>query len=330
MKLNHMAIVSLGSIGRRHLCILKAIRPDIEITLIRSGKGRNQPEEILADRIVYSVSDALKYNIQAAIVSSPVTEHLWQGKKLAATGIHLLMEKPLSITLEGADEFQRIVNTSQIVCLIGYALRYDPAAGMFLNRLKEGITGDILQIRVECGSYLPHWRPGVDYLTSVSARQDLGGGVLLELSHEFDYIRWFFGEIESIIAHLHNSGTLGVDVEECADMILQTRTGFPVSLHLDFNRQHPSRFCSVQGTAGELTWNALEKKISWHPSNGKSQETRFEFDRDHIYEKQLIHFLACIENGTTPLVNLEDGIEVQKLIEAARQSHQSGIRVAVS
>ena len=264
MKVKHIAVVSLGSIGRRHLRLLRKLRPDIEITAIRYGESYNFPEEMLVDRTVYSIQEALKLNIQAAIVSSPATNHLNQGQELAAAGIHLLMEKPLSSTLDGVSEFQKVIKKSEIVCLMGYVMRYDPVAISFFELLQKKHVGDILHARVECGSYLPFWRPGVDYLETVSAKRDLGGGVLLELSHEFDYIRWFFNSIDTVVAEIHNSGTLNVDVEECADIIFKTIQGFPISLHLDFNRQHPCRFCSVQGTAGELTWDATKKKLISH------------------------------------------------------------------
>ena len=82
------------------------------------------------------------------------------------------------------------------------------------NIINSKKIGQILHVQVDCGSYLPDWRKGTDYRESVSAKAELGGGVLLELSHELDYIRWFFGEMISISANIQNSGTLGIDVED--------------------------------------------------------------------------------------------------------------------
>ena len=95
--------------------------------------------------------------------------------------------------------------------------------------------GEIISLEAHVGSYLPDWRPQKDYKESVSARAELGGGVLLELSHELDYIRWFFGGIDSVIAVLKNSNILGLDVEDGADLILKSSKGLHISLHLDFN-----------------------------------------------------------------------------------------------
>ena len=86
-----------------------------------------------------------------------------------------------------------------------------------------------------CYSYLPDWRSKRNYSKTSSAMKKLGGGVLLDLSHELDYIRWFFGEMKSVFANIQNSGTLDIDVEDSVDMIFESDKGFSVSVHLDFN-----------------------------------------------------------------------------------------------
>ena len=106
--------------------------------------------------------------------------------------------------------------------------------------------GKILHVQVDCGSYLPEWRKGQDYRKSVSAKTKLGGGVLLELSHELEYIRWFFGDMKSVYANIQNSETLDIDVEDSVDMIFESDKGFSVSVHLDYN--------SISRQS-EKTWN---------------------------------------------------------------------------
>ena len=104
MKLTKIAIVGLGSIGRRHLRLIKEIVPDIEVILVRSGKGQSWLEESMADHVVFSIQSAIKMNIQAAIISSPTTFHVEQAVQLVASGIHLLIEKPLSNSMDGVKE----------------------------------------------------------------------------------------------------------------------------------------------------------------------------------------------------------------------------------
>lgn len=322
MIVDHVAIIGLGSIGRRHLRNLKKIRPEIEATIVRSGHGEDWPELELADRTVFSLSEAIAAGVQAAIISSPAAMHIKQAVRLAQEGIHLLIEKPVGSTLDGVDELMNVVLESDIVTLVGYVLRYDLAAQTFNELLKAGKHGHSLHVRVEAGSYLPDWRPEQDYKKTVSASPELGGGVLLELSHEFDYIRWFFGEIKTIVAHLHNSGHLGIEVEECADMIMTNINGLPISLHLDFHRRHAMRRCIVAGSEGTLTWDLIADNVVWHPAGGAEEVLHFGSARDDIFQRQLVHFFSCIESGDEPRVSLKDGVEAVRLVSAAKKSSE--------
>jgi len=330
MGVSHVAIVGLGGIGCRHLRLLKETRPDIEVTLVRSGHGRKWPEKDLADRTVSSITAAVEKNIQAAIIATPANMHLEQAKELAQAGIHMLVEKPLSHRSDGIDQLIAKVQENEIIGMVGYVFRHHPAAKRFKKLFDAGTLGKPLHARVECGSYLPEWRPEQDYKKTVSASKDLGGGVLLELSHELDYIRWFLGDITEVTAKLYNSGTLEIDVEDSADLILNSKGSVPVSMHIDFNRRHPVRKCEVQGTNGMLTWNVLEQKISWELIGVEARDELFNFGRDFVYREQLSHFLNCIEHGTPPAVTLADGEAVLRLVEAAKISHDTGHRVALA
>jgi len=318
--IERIAIIGLGSIGRRHLRIIRELRPDIEITLVRSGKGKKWPELELADRVVYSLSDAIKLGIQAAIVSSPSTEHILQSIELAKSGIHFLVEKPLSNKLNGTTKLLNLVNKKKVTAIIGYVLRHDSAAQKFYELIQGGKLGKILNVRIEAGSYLPKWRPKQDYHNTVSASPKIGGGVLLELSHEIDYAHWFFGADTVNFAYIYNSGTLELEVEESADLLITSKENFPISVHLDFHRRHATRYCQAHGVNGDLLWDVLEKKVIFSPLKEKKLEFLFESDTEDIYRKQLIHFFDCIENGTKPKVTINEGILVMRMIEQAKKS----------
>jgi len=257
--LNCLAIVGLGSIGRRHLRLISEIRPDIEIIVVRSGHGGECDEESMATKTVYSIGDAIKEGIQAAIVSSPATLHLKQSLELAKNGIHLLIEKPISHTSDRVKELLKIVNENRITTMVGYVLRYDLGAIKFKNWLDNKIKGKILHARIECGSYLPDWRLDQNYRKTVSALPELGGGVLLELSHELDYLHWFFGNPVDVQAQIRNSGTLDINVEDQADLLITSKQGYPITVQIDFNRRHIERKCKVLTTEGELIWDAVIK-----------------------------------------------------------------------
>lgn len=319
-RIQHIAVVGLGSIGRRHVRILKVLRPELEITLVRSGQGPVWPEEQLAQRVVKTSAEAIAVGAQAAIVSSPAPFHVLQGQEWLRAGKPLLIEKPLSHNTTGLSELKALMEAQNVPVLVGYVLRYDLAAQHFYHWLQSKPIGDLLHVRIECGSYLPDWRPEQDYRESASARTDLGGGVLSELSHEIDYANWFFGPFAEVQASLQYSKTLEIETEDGADLLLYNSVGLPVSVHLDFYRRVPTRQCRVQTTQGELVWDALAQKVGWTTAVGEVTEQHFSQARDDLFVRQLKHFFNCLENHEPPKVTLNDGMEVMQIIEKAKGS----------
>lgn len=329
MNIEQLAIIGLGSIGRRHLRVISKLSPNIDIIVVRSGHGSACQEEKLASKIVFSIEEAIKAGIQAAIVSSPANLHLEQASKLAKCGVHLLIEKPLSNKMDGIDEFLKAKCDSKITAQIGYVLRHEPGAIKFKQWLGEKQIGEILHARIVCGSFLPNWRPEQNYRETVSASKDLGGGVLLELSHELDYLHWFFGPPTDVQAKLRNSGTLDINVEDQADLLMTSSKGFPITVQLDFNRHHTVRLCQVVSTEGELTWDAIKKGVSWEPYDKEPTFYQYKNDRDFMYIKQLESFLASVEKNNKPTVTINDGVAVMQLIEAVRSSNKKGQKIKI-
>ena len=327
--INCLAIVGLGSIGRRHLRLISEIRPDIKIIVVRSGHGSACDEEKMAVKVTDSIGDAIKEGIQAAIISSPATLHLKQSLELAKNGIHLLIEKPISHTSDRVKELLKIVNENRITIMVGYVLRYDLGAIKFKNWLDNKIKGKILHARIECGSYLPDWRPDQDYRKTVSALSELGGGVLLELSHEVDYLYWFFGKPKDVQAQIRNSGTLDINVEDQVDLLVTSEQGYCISVQIDFNRRHVERKCKVLTTEGELIWDAVNKNVTWKGVNKEQFKYEYNNERNSIYRKQLEVFFDCIENDNDPIVTVKDGINVISLIDAVRNASEKGIKVSL-
>lgn len=326
---SHIGIVGFGSIGKRHLRIVKKYFPEIEVTLIRRKSHSYNSDQLCADNVVYSLDKAVDLGIQAAIIASPATLHIDQSVQLAKSGIHLLVEKPLSVDLSQTDSLLEVVSMNQLTVLIGYVLRFEPSAGIFKKMLKDDSIGKILHVRVECSSYLPDWRPGQDYRDTVSAREELGGGVLNELSHEFDYISWLFGKPLTVYAKLHNSGILNVKVEESATLIITTDQHFPISVHLSFNSFHSARKCVVETTKGKITWDLLEQTIISRLDSESAPPQKCKTDRDNLFRLQFLHFLECIENGINPSVSINDAVETVKLILASKESHRTGKQVII-
>ena len=96
-------LISLGAIGRRHLTNLRGLERAADITVLRRPESAREGIPEAADRVVYSLEDALRMRPDVALIASPAPQHIEMALKLASEGIHLFIEKPLSSDLSGVD-----------------------------------------------------------------------------------------------------------------------------------------------------------------------------------------------------------------------------------
>ena len=161
----------------------------------------------------------------------------------------------------------------------------------------------------------------------MSANRSLGGGVLLELSHELDYLIWLFGRFDQVFCIASNSGQLDIDVEDSADILL-SREGLTAQVHLDFLQRRASRGCKVIGATGTLNWDLMANRISLEGPGG--EELLFSdpaVDRNDMYLEQLRGFIDVAAGRAAPRITLDDGLAVLDMIEAMRQSAATGRQV---
>jgi predicted dehydrogenase len=317
-------VCGLGSIGRRHLRLLHALDPSLELAAWRSGNGPDCPEQDLLAARFSSLSEALAWQPQAAIVASPAPFHGAQATELASNGVALLIEKPLGTGEEPLAAWLPLQSAAMkgLPVLVGYVLRHDPAFPVLQAWLAAGQIGTPVSAHGRCGSWLPDWRPGSDYRQGVSARRDLGGGVLLELSHDLDLLRTLLGSLTVTTADLSCSGLLEIDVEDRALLAMQSAAGVPVSLQLDFCTRPPARKLVVRGSEGEIRWDLIRGCLSWMDRQGVLLEEHFSHRAEERYQLQLQHFLACCRGEAEPLVSVEDGLAVLELVRQARSAHR--------
>ena len=331
--MQRVLIVGYGSIGQRHLRIVRESLQLSEVRVLRREPGATAEG---ADGCFSSLDEALTFAPHIAIVASPAPFHLKVALALAKQGCHLLVEKPLSDTTEGVPELLMAASESGIVLQVAYNLRFSPSLRDFRQRVQSGDIGRILSIRCETGQHLETWRPGTDYRVGVSARRELGGGVLLELSHELDYLRWIFGNVDWVGAWIGCQSGLEINVEDTAHLLLGVRNnpvavGGPIAaLSLDLLRRDSTRRCVAIGEAGSLAWDGIAGSVTLCGGNGTESVVLSEHPpvRDETYHEQWRHFLACIANQSSPLVGGSDGLAVLELVNAAwRSAALEGARV---
>jgi predicted dehydrogenase len=320
-------VVGSGSIARRHLSNLRNLLPNAEVGCV-SASGRSLADgETLATTQFPSLDAALAWAPDLAVIASPAPLHVVHACLFLDANIPVLIEKPLSDHRDRVRDAAALLARHQNRIEVAYNLRFLSSARRMKALVEDGRVGRILSLRVEAGQYLPDWRPQADYRRQVSANRSLGGGVLLELSHELDYVNWLFGRFDRVFCVTANSGQLEIDVEDNADIVL-SRDGLTAQIHLDFLQRPASRSCKVVGSTGTLLWDLNANRITLGSASGEtvlfSDPTG---DRNDMYVEQLRGFIDVAAGRAAPRITLGDSLAVLNMIEAMRESATTGRQV---
>jgi predicted dehydrogenase len=320
-------IVGYGSIGRRHFRNLLSLGVE-DILFYSTNKSTIKKDEISGFIIESDLENALAHKPDAVIVSNPTSLHLDVAIPAAEAGCHLMIEKPLSHSLERIDELSKIVHQTGKKVLIGFQFRYHPGLQQVKKLLTEEEIGKLLSVRSHWGEYLPGWHPWEDYRDGYSARADLGGGVILTLCHPFDYLRWLLGEIKGVNALLGYCGELGLtEVEDTAEINLKFESGVIGSVHLNYNQRPPVHDLEIVGTEGTIYWNGIDGSLQMFQVKSGSWKDYIlpeSISRNDLFLSEMKHFMEIITTEKAPICSLHDGIMTQKLIQRIKLSDREG------
>ena len=198
---------------------------------------------------------------------------------------------------------------------MGIFFRSNPSFKLVKKFLNNNSIGKIIEADFYCGSWLPDWRSVDDYRNTVSAKKNLGGGVLLELSHEIDLALKLFGKIDILNSHIINSGILEIDTEDLAYLNGQNDKKTLISLRLNFCTKIPRRKLIIRGTRGEISWNLLNGKVVIQKSSKNIEVHECKKSKEEIFALQLETFFQISNVYNSELCNVQEGLEVLNIIE---------------
>lgn len=325
---HRIMIVGCGSIGRRHVRNLRSLG-ETDLLAFRSRRG--SPECTMSDgevRSHFDLGEALGERPDIAVIANPTSLHLPVALAAAQKGCHLFLEKPISHSLEGTDELLAELRERELVAAVGYNLRFHPALQIVRELCRQREIGEILAVRAWAGQYLPDWHPGEDYRSSYMASADLGGGVILTLSHELDYLFWLFGDVMEVSAVTGRAHTLEISTESLAEVTITFRSGLLGHVHLDCLRRSPGRGCELVGTDGTIQLDLVKSSIKIFRPGSRAEEV-IEIplpDPNQMYIDEMADFLAAIETSRPPRVPFQEGLAVLRLALAARRAAETGVR----
>lgn len=324
-----MLVLGCGSIGKRHIRNLLSLNMgqifayDVDQQSLESVKEHPSVETLA------SMDEALfNCDFDAAFICSPPSEHVNQALSLLEKGSHCFIEKPLSNTLDNLDTLVKFAKRTMKTVLIGCNLRFSPLLIRIKDFLDNDVIGKPLFLKASLGYYLPYWRPNDDYRKGYGANRSMGGGIVLDASHEIDYARYLLGEVEEVFAVCKKLSDLDIDTEDFAEITMHHKNGSYSQIHLDYLQTNYRRNCEIVGDKGMLLWNVNERVLNVYSTRDKEYHVHFEglnANVNDMYVEEIKHFFNCIRGDENPLVDAAEGKRLMEIIMKVKESsHKRG------
>lgn len=310
MKLK-IVFFGLGSIGLKHAKIL-IDNYDYELYAFRSGINCNL--NTLGIKEVFSWAEVKDINPDAVFITNPTSLHIETAIKCAQLGYKLFIEKPIGSDLRNLEKLVDIVKKKKIVTFIAYSLRFHPVIINLGKYLKEH---KFLHLRAFCTSYYPLWKPNQDYLKRYSANKNLGGGVILDLSHELDYVSYLLGDIAKINGVFSKRSNITVDTEDWADMLVSTDLG-PANIHINFLSHQRQRIIQIDFEDISVVGDIITSEIKEYKEEKLIKTMYLKTPDNYMYKKQIEYFFKNLNNPTM-MNNLIDAEKIYRKIIKFKQ-----------
>ena len=311
----NVLVLGCGSIGRRHIHNLVNFNEIKRIFVYTKSKDcfntlDNSSRKIEAVKSIAGVS------ADFALICNQTKKHLKDAINLAQRGLHIFIEKPLSVNLNNVSKLEKIVSRKKIKFAVGYNLRFLKALEYIKTKLAAGDIGDLYFARIEVGQYLPDWRKSIDYRKSYSAKRKEGGGVALDLSHEIDYMRYLFGDPVDWMVINTRVSKLKIDSDDIFEGLYRYGNNFVCSVHLDYLEPQKRRQLRIVGSAGVILLDLVKAEIKIQKPGRKEKVLKGGkyFDLNRTYVDELVDFMASIKTKKSPRVTINDGIKALELL----------------
>jgi predicted dehydrogenase len=332
-------IIGCGSIGERHLFNLKKLG----IKDLGIYDADNQKMNKLA--IKYNVTKF--QNLEAAlgeqpdfsIICTPSTSHISVATKCVKSGSHIFIEKPISSNHSKVSDLLKMADNKKLRIAVGYNVRFDDGLNHIKKKIQTNKIGKILSILSQWGNHIKNWNHP-NYLNHYILQK--GGGIILDDSHEYDYLRWLIDdEVISVYCKTQKLTNLKTKTESLASIILGFKHGAIGTLIIDYVRPRYERTCHIIGEKGDIKWsftrpNVLKqsykttthsKVISRYLGKENIQEKAFTNQLNQTYILEIKDFLDAIKNNRKPKVDGWEGLKTLEIGLAAHRSAKTGVAI---
>ncbi len=315
-------VVGTGSIGKRHMSNLQSLGHEVHAysERLQAGVLHSLPDGVPS---VSNFDDLKDAGFDAAVIANRTDQHLGSAIHALQFCNALYIEKPLSASLAGLSEFQKICQARNTVVEIGFMMRFHPNLQWIKAYLQSGQLGAVVHLRASVGQWLPDWRPGTDHRQGFGAFYRYGGGVTMELIHEIDLVNWLMGQTVDVCAMQRPLAQLEIETEAIAEICMRLDNGLLAQVHLDYVRPGYGRSLEIIGTQGVLTWDYNSSTVMLTRSDGQASAVHQArgFERNMMFMETMQHFLKRIaQPDLMPASSLREGIQALRVALASHQS----------
>ena len=297
-------IIGLGSIAFKHIKALQELYPSVVIyALRRKGEPSKEIKGVIE---VFDISEIKVDTLSFILISNPTAVHYETIKEVMVYKKPLFIEKPLFETLSNeANDLVMEIERQGIPTYVACNLRFLES----IAKIRELLVGKrVNEVNVYCGSYLPDWRPNIDFRKVYSANKEMGGGVHIDLIHELDYVYWLFGAPIHTESFFSNKSSLDITAYDYANYLWEY-DDFSVSVVLNYYRRDSKRTLEILTDEGTYLVDLLKNTILYNEdlvfqSNQQSLQT---------YTAQMQFFVEEILNKQTKFNTIVEGYKVLKL-----------------
>ena len=300
-----VGVIGVGAMGQHHVRIYNEMA-NVDLVGI-SDVSESRVKELSSQYGVPGFNDhtaLLKQDLDAVSIAVPTTLHKQIGLDAIACGTNMLIEKPVSDTIENAKDLVNAASDAGVKLMVGHIERFNPAVMKLKHIMDSGLLGKIVSISTKrVGPYNPRIR-------------DVG--VILDIGvHDIDIISYLYGKQVNEIYAI--AGSNFHSFEDYAAILLRFDHDFSGMVETNWLTPHKIRKLTAIGTKGVAYLDYIDQTVELHDGEWIRQA---KVEKSEPLKNELEYFIKSISSGMDPHPSGSDGLHVLQVAKAAIRSHK--------
>ena len=324
-----MGLVGIGMMGRNHARVLNSLEGVSLVGVADPGGDRFGMAG--GATIVDSVEQLIKLGVNAVVVATPTAYHLHAGLKLAAAGIHTLIEKPLATDAKESQLLVEAFESAGLINAVGHIERCNPALRALRARLENGDLGDIYQVATRRQGPFPN------RIADVGVVKDLA-------THDIDLTAWVI-QAPYVRVSAHTAHKSGREHEDLVSVTAQMADGTIASHLVNWLSPLKERLTVVTGERGAFVADTLHGDLTFHENGlvatewdqvasfrgvSEGNSTRFAIPKPEPLRVQHEGFRDAVLGQGNDIVTMREGMNTVAVADVVLTSAREGRSIDLS